>query len=123
MQLSFSQIKYPQKWVVENDTLVVITEEQLAIANSIIVERNIYRDSLVPLYKNLTMWQDSVIQVLNLQIDSWAQMEQINKGIIASIEQREKQSLLQKKKQTWIIGGICVGVGFTAGILIFGLCK
>jgi len=123
VQLSFSQNRYPQKWVVENDTLVVISADQLATTNVIFVDRNNYRDNIVPLYESLVEKQDSVIQELQLQVNSWEQMDKVNKSIIEGMELQQKQNKQAKNRQLWVVGGVCVCVGFGIGALVFGLCK
>lgn len=121
MQLSFSQQKYPRKQVQEGDTVVVVTPQQLATVNGIIQERNNYREQIVPTYEIVVRQQDSLVNVLNLKIKSWEQINTINQSIIVSLEQEQKELRRQKKKQMWVVGGISVGVGVLIGGLIFAL--
>lgn len=118
-QLSFSQTKYPEKVVLQGDTLVVITPAQLAAANGIIQERNNYRDELVPQLDTVISQQDSLIQILNLQMVSWEETDRINKSIIEGLKLQETQVLKEKRRNCWIVGGLCLSAGVIIGALVF----
>lgn len=101
--------------------MVVITPEQLGAANGIFQERNNYRDELVPQMEVVISQQDSLIQALNLQVVSWEEMDRANKSIIENLKLQEIGVLRQKKRNCWIVGGICLSVGVLVGALIFGI--
>ena len=119
MQLSFSQTRYPEKIVLQGDTLVVITPAQLGTANGIFQERNNYRDELVPQMNVVISQQDSLIRTLNLQVVSWEEMDRVNKSIIESLKLQETQVLKEKRRNCWIVGGLCLSAGVLIGALIF----
>jgi hypothetical protein len=119
VQLSFSQTKYPEKIVLQGDTLVVITPVQLGAANGIFQERNNYRDELVPQMSVVISQQDSLIRTLNLQVVSWEEMDRVNKSIIEGLKLQETQVLKEKRRNCWIVGGLCLSAGVLIGALIF----
>lgn len=119
VQWSFSQTKYPERILHKGDTVVVITPEQLGAANGIFQERNNYRDELVPQMEVVISQQDSLIQALNLQVVSWEKMDRANKSIIENLKLQETEVLRQKRRNCWIVGGICLSVGVLVGALIF----
>jgi hypothetical protein len=119
VQLSFSQTRYPEKIVLQGDTLVVITPAQLGTANGIFQERNNYRDELVPQMNVVISQQDSLIRTLNLQVVSWEEMDRVNKSIIESLKLQETQVLKEKRRNCWIVGGLCLSAGVLIGALIF----
>jgi len=99
--------------------VVVITPEQLGAANGIFQERNDYRDELVPQMETVISQQDSLIQVLNLQVVSWEEMDRVNKSIIENLKLQETKVLKEKRRNCWIVGGVCLSVGVLIGALVF----
>ena len=99
--------------------MVVITPEQLGAANGIFQERNDYRDELVPQMETVISQQDSLIQALNLQVVSWEEMDRVNKSIIENLKLQETQVLKEKRRNCWIVGGVCLSVGVLIGALVF----
>lgn len=120
VQLSFCQTSYPKKQIQQGDTVVVITPGQLAIVNKAIQQKENY-ELIVPQYEHLLVHQDSLIQVLNLKVADWEQINKANQSIILNFEMQEKEVLRQKKRNCWVVGGISIGVGFIVGALVFGL--
>lgn len=121
MQLNFCQTLYPKKQIIQGDTVVVITPNQLKIVNGIIQERNGYKTQIVPQYEQLVSEQDSLIQVLNLKVVDWEQINATNQSIISSLNLQNEEVLRQKRRDYWIVGGVCVSIGFITAALIFGL--
>lgn len=115
-QWIFSQNLYPQKLVIDKDTVVAITPYQLSLTNKIIVERdflkleNIEQNSMIHL-------QDSLLQSYGKQLERWKELDRTNQSIIEGLKQREIQILKENKKHTWVVGGTCFVVGFSIGAL------
>ena len=121
VQLNFCQTLYPKKQIIQGDTVVVITPNQLKIINGIIQERNGYKTQIVPQYEQLVSEQDSLIQVLNLKVVDWEQINATNQSIISNLSLQNEEVLRQKRRGCWTIGGVCVSIGFITAALIFGL--
>ena len=89
---------YPKKQIIQGDTVVVITPNQLKIINGIIQERNGYKTQIVPQYEQLVSEQDSLIQVLNLKVVDWEQINATNQSIISNLNLQNEEVLRQKRR-------------------------
>ena len=119
-QWIFSQNLYPQKLVIDKDTVVAITPYQLSITNKIFVERDFLKIENVELSSTIQL-QDTLIESIGRQVERWKELNQANESIIEGMKQREIENLKKQKKLTWKVGGICFGVGAITGIAIMFL--
>lgn len=119
-QWIFSQNLYPQKLVIDKDTVVVITPYQLSITNKIFVERDFLKIENVELSSTIQL-QDTLIESIGRQVEKWKKLNQANESIIEGMKQREIENLKKQKKLTWKVGGICFGIGTITGIAIMFL--
>lgn len=115
-QWTFSQNLYPQKLVIDKDTVVAITPEQLSLTNKIFVERDFLKIEVAE-QKSMIGLYDKSLQETKEQLQRWEEVDKVNKSIIESLKLREIESSKQNKKAKWKAGGICFCVGFSVGIL------
>lgn len=96
------------------DTLIVITPQNVATINSIIVERN-YLEKEISVLNDLNLLKDSMIYDQKLIIatadESLVQMKKKNELVI------QKQAYSYKKK-VWTWSGISASFGLILGILL-----
>lgn len=115
-QWTFSQNLYPQKLVIDKDTVVAITPEQLSLTNKIFVERDFLKIEVAE-QKSMIDLYDKSLQETKEQLQRWEGVDKVNKSIIESLKLREIESSKQNKKAKWKAGEICFCVGFSVGIL------
>lgn len=115
-QWTFSQNLYPQKLVIDKDTVVAITPEQLSLTNKIFVERDFLKIEVAE-QKSMISLYDKSLQETKEQLQRWEETDRANKSIIESLKLREIESSKQNKKAGWKVGGICFCVGFSVGVL------
>jgi hypothetical protein len=115
-QWSFSQNLYPQKLVIDKDTVVAITPEQLSLTNKIFVERDFLKIEVAE-QNSMIGLQDSILKIQGQQLQRWEETNKVNESIIESLKLREIENLRKNKKTNWKVGGICFCVGFSVGVL------
>lgn len=115
-QWTFSQNLYPQKLVIDKDTVVAITPEQLSLTNKIFVERDFLKIEVAE-QKSMIGLYDKSLQEIKEQLQRWEETDKVNKSIIESLKLREIESSKQNRKAKWKAGEICFCVGFSVGVL------
>lgn len=115
-QWTFSQNLYPQKLVIDKDTVVAITPEQLSLTNKIFVERDFLKIEVAE-QKSMIGLYDKSLQETKEQLQRWEGVDKVNKSIIEGLKLREIENSRQNKKAKWKAGEICFCVGFSVGIL------
>lgn len=116
-QWIFSQNQYPQKLVIDKDTVVAITPTQLSVTNKIFVERDFLKIENVELNSTIQL-QDSLLKSYGKQLERWKELDKTNQSIIEGFKLRENQILKDNRKHTWVVGGVCFSLGFATGVFL-----
>lgn len=114
---SFSQSRYPSKVLIQEDTVVCITVDQLHRANELFVDRMEYKQikdtllSEVSIYKGMVVNYDLQIQVKDEIIGKMQQQIAYKDSslIIAGDEIWRLQEKVQKQKRWLKVGGVGAG--------------
>ena len=122
-----SQEKYPRKYQQGSDTLIIITPEQLAGANSLFQKKNLL-ESRTGMLESVIEVQDSIINIRILEVSMLWQMNENYRLQITKMQQLQdtektlhEQDKRKLRRTCWIVGGVCLSVGVSAGILIMAL--
>ena len=105
----------------------MITQKQLSGANAIFQKKNLLQERIL-LMEDVDFVKDSIINAkvleiamlrqagenYRLQIDRMKQLQEYDAA-------RYEQDKGKLKRTCWIVGGVCISVGVTAGILIMAL--
>lgn len=116
-QWIFSQNLYPQKLVIDKDTVVAITPYQLSLTNKIIVERDFLKLEIAE-QNSMIGLQDSLLKSYGKQLERWKELDRTNQSIIEDFKLREIESIKGHKRHTLAIGGTCFVVGFSVGVFL-----
>lgn len=114
--LGFSQNTFPK---IVQDSMIVITPQQLKHTNLIFLEHKKFKSDLLDLNKKLSLQKqinDKLEESLVIQanaIENYKSMESINKDLLYKKDQEIKKYKLSAKG--WMIGGISVTV---VGVLL-----
>lgn len=125
--LLFCQENYPQKLLIESDTVVAVTPDQVRIINTVFDQRDFYKSKSDSLALNISIQSMSLDKqiLLNRQLanennlilmnlDVYSELNKLNLSII---EYKDKELKQQKNKGLKLaIGGFAVGV--TTGTLL-----
>lgn len=118
--LGYSQVGYPKKMVIDNDTVVCISSKQVRNLNLLKAKSDTYKEFIDTLLSQRSV-DSSIIEAQALQIGSLNAEILYNKAITRNVEMvnqnlaSNNSSLVKKLKlqkvQATIFGGIAVGIG------------
>lgn len=107
--------------------MIVITQEQLAGANALFQKKNLLQER-ISLMEGVDSVKDSIIAAKALEISMLRQAGENYKLQIDKMKQiqnydvlRYEQDKRKLRRTCWVVGGVCVSVGISAGILIMAL--
>lgn len=116
--LCFSQSSYPSKLVVDGDTLVCITVDQLRKLNTLLMDRLEYRELNDSLYVQIGIYRDLVnrleeqVSTQHLIIDNLTQQTAIQDTVIRGIREENDRLTQRVGRQERVIkyGGAGAGI-------------
>lgn len=105
----------------------MITQKQLAGANAIFQRRNLLQEK-VSLMEDVDSVKDSIINAKVLEISMLKQTGENYRLQISRMKQlqeydaaRYEQDMRRLKRTCWVVGGVCLSIGVSAGILVMAL--
>lgn len=105
----------------------MITQKQLAGANAIFQIRNLLQEK-ISLMEGVDSVKDSIINAKVLEISMLRQAGENYRLQISQMKQlqeydvaRYEQDTRKLKRTCWIVGGVCLSVGVSTGILVMAL--